>query len=290
MQWSFLALGTVWWIEIFDDLNNKRHDDIKEFVTIFVSTYETHYSRFKEDSFVSILNKERSLDNPSVELVHLLRFGKNLYLRTDTAFNFLTGHILEARGYDASYSMIDRDSFSLTPGNPITDLTITDDHITLTNGNIDLGGYGKGYLIDLLAIELQETLGVEQFLINGGGDMYATHQDGQAIEIHLEHPTQPRTIGSTSLLHQGFAASSPHKRAWKTADGTQNHIIATRLTADATFVKASTAAEADAFATTILQLDKAQTQKLAQAEQLEVAQFTVTTSLLVTTKNFDLHA
>src|SRR6056297_1446739 len=124
MKWSFNALGTTWWIEIFDDLSPTTSDEVKDFVAGFVRTYENNYSRFKPDSLLSQLNRERSFTTPSQEFQQLLTYGKQLYLRSDTHFNLLTGHILEARGYDASYSFTDTGASELTPGNPITDLTI----------------------------------------------------------------------------------------------------------------------------------------------------------------------
>ena len=286
MKFSFQALGTTWWIELFENLTNQNLDEVKNFVEVFVSTYEKKYSRFLPDSQISILNRERSFQNPSPELVQLLEYGKRLYLRSDTHFNLLTGHILESKGYNADYSFTDSGSAE-TPGNPITDLTITPKLIELKHGNIDLGGFGKGYLIDLLAKELQQTLNLEQFLINGGGDMYATINAGEPITIFLEHPTKPGTgIAKTTLLNQGFAASSPHKRVWKNSTGTHTHIVSKQLNADATFVKASTAADADAFATAALQLTQQQLEQTIKSEQLGVALFDIKTGRLVASQSF----
>ena len=289
MQWSFKALGTTWWIELFEELDIQTSDEVKNFVAGFVQKYEQHYSRFIPQSTLSILNKNRELANPSVELVELLTYGKQLYLRSDTHFNLLTGHILEARGYDAEYSFIDTQAHTLELGNPITDLEITPTHIRLHQGNIDLGGFGKGYLIDLLADAFKETFSLTEFLINGGGDMYATHQAGKPITIHLEHPINLGTyIGTTSLYNQGFAASSPHRRLWRTATGTQHHIVSQHITNDGTFVIASSAADADAFATTLLQSNPAQTQQIARDQNIAVAHIAAQAGTITTTKNFTL--
>jgi thiamine biosynthesis lipoprotein len=286
MQFSFQALGTTWWIELFENHTDKTLEQIKTFVVDFVSTYEKQYSRFLPDSLISILNQERRLTHPPAELIQILEYGKQLYLRSDTHFNFLTGHILESRGYDASYSFVDSGADEIV-GNPITDLVITPEQITLHHGNIDLGGYGKGYLIDLLAQEFTYSLQLEQFLINGGGDMYATHHNGEPITIFLEHPTKPGIgISKTTLIHQGFAASSPHKRIWKNETGEHTHIISSTITSDATFIKAKTAVDADAFATTALQLTQSKLDTIASAEQLAVALFDIKSNKLVSNQQF----
>ena len=287
MTFDFPALGTHFWIEVWDEVTEEQAGKIFDFARFFVSTFEERYSRFKSDSLISTLNRERTFENPSEEFVQLLQYSKQLYLRTNEVFNPLTGHILEARGYDANYSFSDSGASKLAPGNPITDIIITTERIELLHGNVDLGGYGKGYLIDLLASTLKAELQLEQFLINGGGDIFVTNRGGKAVTIHLEDPTKPGTmIGSTTLHNQGFAASSPHKRAWKTTTGTTSHIIADQLYADATYIKATTAADADAFATTALQLDPQQLERLAKSEQLGIALFTANTSSLIANRLF----
>jgi len=182
------------------------------------------------------------------------------------------GHILEARGYDGAYSFIDKGSAALEPGNPLTDLLISDTEIKLLYGNLDIGGYGKGWLIDKLAFALADRFGVQQFLINGGGDLYVTHQNNQPVEIYLENPMRPGTlVGSTKLMNRGFACSSPHKRSWtNTAGIDQNHIVTNTTMRDATYVTASTAVAADAFATTFLLTSRAETARLVADHQLEI--------------------
>jgi thiamine biosynthesis lipoprotein len=163
MKYSFQALGTQWWIEIFDELATQRGDEIKDFITSYVSTYEQNYSRFQPDSLVSTLNRDRTVVNPTPEFVQLLEYGKRLYLRSDTHFNLLTGHILESKGYDADYTFT-ASGPAVGPGNPVIDLQISPDLIKLAGGaNLDLGGFGKGYLVDLLARQLQHTHSIEQF-------------------------------------------------------------------------------------------------------------------------------
>ena len=172
---SFAALGTTWWLELFEDINEPTLTTIFADCERFCLAYEARYSRFKTDSQISQLNRKKQLKNPSEELQSLLQFGKNMYLRSNTHFNFLLGHVLEARGYDADYSFTTKPlaETDQTP-NPISDLQITAHEVTLNHGAVDLGGFGKGYLIDLLANRLQSEHDLRYFLINGGGDIYVS--------------------------------------------------------------------------------------------------------------------
>jgi thiamine biosynthesis lipoprotein ApbE len=101
-QFTFEAIGTHFWIEIFDDISDEKLEATKGRLELLSSTFNREYSRFRDDSYVGILNRERRLENPTEECRALLAYGKELYLRGQGTFNILTGHILEARGYDAA--------------------------------------------------------------------------------------------------------------------------------------------------------------------------------------------
>jgi len=189
----------------------------------------------------------------------------------------LIGHTLEARGYGSSH-YTQQKPYSDIAGNPVTEVAIDDNTVTLLgHTNIDIGGFGKGWMIDKLTTIFKEQFGLEQFLINGGGDMYATHHNGQSIEIFLEDPTKTNTIlARTTIKNQGFASSSPHKRTWHTTAGDtgtkqHTHIVSDVLQLkDATYITANTAVDADVFATTFLQLDHQAMHKMANREKITI--------------------
>ncbi len=287
-QFTFEAIGTHFWIEIFDEISNEELEATKGRLEFLSSVFNEQYSRFRADSWISILNRERTLKNPGAECRALLTYGKKLYLESQTTFNFLTGHIQEARGYDAGYSFTPNESIPQTVCNPLTDLEITEEKITLHCGNIDLGGYGKGWLIDKLKDDLIAN-GVKYFLINGGGDMFGTSlQGGEAISIYLEHPTEAgKFIMETKLQNQGFAASSPFKRQWKHGNTTHTHIVAKGDVPElAVFVKAPTTTIADAFTKPCLLLDEKRLLDITAREGYAVARFNPQTNQFWQTTNF----
>ncbi len=290
-QFTFEAIGTNWWIEIFDDITDEDLHTSKSRLEFLCSVFNEQYSRFLPDSQISILNRERVLKNPSEKCRTILKYGKELYLRTHTTFNILIGHILEARGYDANYSFTAQESLeSLKVCNPLTDIIISDSEITLNCGNVDIGGYGKGWLIDVLTADLIKH-GIKYFLVNGGGDMYATSDNGNPITIYLEHPTETgKYLIETTLHNQGFAASSPFKRQWNDKNKTYTHIVSeAEFDAIATFVKAETAVKADAFATMALLLPEDKLPTIAETENLAIARFNPATNELWQTQNFSMY-
>ncbi len=280
------ALGTQFYIEIFDtDIDQTTLNATYGSVQCLLLTFEEQYSRFKESSLVSQLNTNKILSNPTAQFIELVTLGQKLYDDTDGMFNMLVGETLNARGYDSNYSFIANAEPKSIP-NPHDAVTIETGKMTLTAGHIDLGGYGKGFVIDLIAKHLKTEYGFKYFLINGGGDMYGTSDNGTPIIIYLEHPTEPYTyIGSTSILNCGFAASSPHKRSWVHNGTTYHHIIHTQTEShsaklcDASFVIADTCVKADAFATIALMVETKEFKILAEKNRLAFALFTNPTTL-----------
>jgi len=272
---AFTALGTSWWIEITDPIGEETRIPIVDECARLASLFSDQYSRFKNDSLVSLLNQNRVLHHATDELITLLQLGQELYRVTHGVFNCLLGEHLIARGYDSTYSFISKPEPTIIPI-PLSDLIIAGNNITLLHDYVDFGGYGKGFLIDKLACFLRDNCHIKEFLINGGGDLYGTTLAGRPITVYLEHPTEPgQYLGTTTILNQGFAASSPHKRSWKRDGVTHTHIIG-QVERDASFVIAPNAVTADALATTTLLASESVLQDSLVATNGSMASYIIT--------------
>ncbi len=262
------ALGTLWWFDLFD-APEEREKEVTDCITKRLTVFEKQYSRFLNTSFIGKLNRTGILENPTDELIALLQFGKKLYKDTKGMFNFLSAHTQVARGYGASQTV--RSNDSTAPANPDIDLIIDKKQITLHRGSVDLGGFGKGWLIDEVANMLQTDLRIKHFLVNGGGDIYATTlPDNSPIDVFIEHPTkQKNSIAKVPLTNQGFAGSSTHKRRWRKSDTAHHHIIAEHTSEISAHIIAETALAADVFATIACATPPQSTPKLLQDNNLE---------------------
>jgi thiamine biosynthesis lipoprotein len=137
---------------------------------------------------------------------------------------------------------------------------------------IDLGGIGKGYLIDKLADILLNKFALPYFLINGGGDMYMTSNQGEEIEVFLEHPTDVGSYLNTIKIKNGaFCSSSSFKRSWIHNGKPVNHFIAEKEVWAASFVLGPTTTMADMYATVfcILSDNKDLLKELSKKETLD---------------------
>jgi thiamine biosynthesis lipoprotein len=218
----------------------------------------------------------------------VLKLGLKIFDRTGGLMNLMVGDRLIAQGYDDRYSFTPNGKITNIP-NPHEVLLISESNITLKEGSIDMGGYGKGLLIDLISKRLLQHHFIPYFLINGGGDIFATSDEGEPITIYLEHPTKTDTyLTTTTIRNQGFAASSPHKRAWKHNGSLYSHIINPRpqtdqSNIDATFIKAPAACTADIFATTAIICSASELEGFSKKENLAVALYSLEKNSL--TKN-----
>lgn len=279
------ALGTTWWIEVFDERAQERREGLAQSISTLLSSIEDRFSRFRTDSLVGKLNSQREVVTNDEDFATLITIGRTMYQQTRGAFNMLIGDELLARGYDHEYSLTATNRH-IAIGNPLLDLDYTDGTWRLDNGHLDLGGIGKGWAIDQVA-ELLRSEGLQEFLINGGGDMYGTSEYGRPITIYLEHPTEADTyIGTTAIMHQGFAASSSHKRRWVTTAGTTSHIVGDTEMIDASYVIATDAVTADTLATTALLLPPPEFTSLCEANKAEWATLTLEPPTWYRTHNF----
>ena len=270
------GIGTHWWFELHNTTNTSEY--YRNIICDEINKFEKSYSRFLPDSLVSQLNKQQILANPPTELIALLTICSQYYGLTNGSFNPALGEILENRGYDIEYSF-EHKSKPETLVN-FDDLVILNDSEIRLNGsgNIDLGGLGKGFLIDKLADIFCHELDLNSFLINGGGDIYVS-SDYQK-EVILEHPFTPGyTMGSIDLQGQSLGCSSNQKRNWKTKNTgeTFGHIIdpwdINKYINLASFVVADTAVVADIVATVLCIIgdDTSKIQKLLQNITFEYA-------------------
>ncbi|MAZ30183.1 hypothetical protein CL655_02770 [bacterium] len=241
------ALGTVWHIELFEEVSDPTA--LRRSMVDWLEEYESRYSRFRSESWLSQLNRTGVFSSPDEQFVDLLTQALHYYQSTEGVFNIAIGEQLTKSGYDANYTFTA--TAELPPIPPLPEiLEVSAEKISLQSGSLDLGGIGKGYAIDALAAFLREEHNLQYFLINGGGDMYVTSDKDTPVTILLAHPDdRSLAIGTLELKNAGFAASSPRLRAWhdpKTGK-LHNHLLTKHNVAS--YVVAPTTTEADVWAT-----------------------------------------
>lgn len=249
---KFDGLGTHWECEILDEkLTDDEFGRLRDLLTGELNRFTKFYSRFDNKSLIGQLNKQSKLINPPPEMRDMLLFAKNMFDTTEGVFNVSVGGVLSAKGYGKSdlAAEIKLDFWD--------NVIVSDNLISIPKDSVvDLGGFGKGWLIDKF-VEILRNNKVKQFIVNGGGDLFV--QSDTPVEIALEHPMDSsKKIGQTRITVGALAASSTLKRTWRNNGNNYNHIInpfsgqSSDNAVIGTFVKADTALIADTMATILL--------------------------------------
>lgn len=249
--YDFDGIGTHWWIERLD---GKAFDDkLKKTIAATLEQFDQRYSRFREDSLVSELLQTGRLKNPPAEMLAMLEFAKEMHKVSQGAFDITVGNTLHQFGYGKraiAKEEADTDTFW-------DDIVITPKEIRYPDGvMLDFGGFGKGWLIELFSEDMR-TAGIDEFIVNGGGDLYV--QSPTPVEFALQDPHDDTIgIGSVSIATGSLAASSTLKRVWQDGESQKHHIIDPRLhdssrtSVVASFVVADRALIADTLATILI--------------------------------------
>jgi len=267
-----LGTGIEIWLNTLDDSKEEQKDFEKIEKQIF--DFEQSFSRFIEDNELNRLNKSRGNFKASPEMIKILKLAKEFYVKTNKIFDPTIATTLERLGYDKSYN-----EWIVKEGGEIphhhTD-EIGFDKITIDEASgqvnippeikIDLGGIGKGYIVDIIAKDLISA-GYKNFWISAGGDMFLSgkgeneqfHQVG--IQNPLKHSEDLLNIeikGETLAV----ATSGITKRHWSKAGKNWHHIIdpktglSTQNDLLSVIIISENTVEADVFAKTVFILGK----------------------------------
>jgi FAD:protein FMN transferase len=253
LPFCFDAIGTSWQIDTPEPLPSSLRREIFD----RIERFDAVYSRFRADSLVTRIARAEAGGRFAFpdDCVPLFDLYDRLHAVTDGAVDPLVGRDLELLGYDPGYSlraglraialrcrqrgswhrMVRREGSVITTDRPQV---------------IDVGGAGKGYLIDITAQILRDA-GCYAFVIDASGDLL--HAGQAPLVVGLEHPSNPAlAIGIARLTGQSLCASATNRRAW----GDFHHVVDARSGACArevvaTWVVAESALAADGLATAL---------------------------------------
>ncbi len=151
-------------------------------------------STYDEQSEISILNNNGYIENPSHELVEMFSLSKEYYDKTDGNFDITIQPILNlwSEGLWEESEEIQEQKISETLKIVGSDkINISDDRIEFAEEGMSatLGGIAKGYIVDS-ALEVLKSYGIENALINAGGDIatLGSKPDKTKWSISLENP------------------------------------------------------------------------------------------------------
>jgi thiamine biosynthesis lipoprotein len=247
---SFRAMGTE--VELFLDASEGAEALLAEGEHEF-ERLESLLSRFRPDSELSRLNRERSLEVGD-DLLELVRLSLDARDRTGGRFDPTVHDALVAAGYDRTFDDVVREpdrERRLASGVCAGDVSLdeVDGRVTLGSGCcLDLGGIAKGWAADRVVERLSSA---GPALVNAGGDVSCT---GGPWHIGVDTSSGSITL---ELLAGGLATSGRDRRRWVRGGRHAHHLIdpTTGAPADTELIRATvtaeTAAEAEVRATAL---------------------------------------
>ena len=200
---------------------------------------------------------------PSV--LELIKQGAEISIKSDHLFNPAIGHLIDAWGFHRD------DPAGHRPPEPknieqlllqkprMSDLKLNG--ITLHSSNphvkLDFGAFGKGFGIDLAINHLRQ-LGIENAIINAGGDLRAIGSpQGRPWKIAIRHPSGQGVLAGLEISgDESVFTSGDYERNFNWKGKRYHHIIDPRTGYPAVGTKSVTvihpdAATADAAATAL---------------------------------------
>jgi len=203
-----------------------------------ISRYNTLHQRLHawKPSEISSLNKALSTGKTITvkpDIAKILTDMSVLSSQSNGAFNPAIGKLINTWGFQNDTfkaKNIDPDIIAqLIADKPrMSDITVDGNQVSSKNPavQLDLGGYAKGYALDLGLAYLREQK-IQHALINIGGNIIALGQHGdKPWRVGIQHPRQPNAI-ATIALPSGWAigTSGDYQRFFELNGQRYCHII-----------------------------------------------------------------
>lgn len=182
------------------------------------------------------------------ELATAIEGARDIAAASDHLFNPAIGNLIRLWGFHTDTFVAHlpdaAEQARMVHARPrLTDLVIEQGQIRSINPavRIDLGGYAKGYALDLAARRLREA-GIRNALINIGGNVMALGQRGdRPWHIAIQHPRRPGILAELDL-HDGEAigTSGDYQRFFERDGRRYCHLLDPRTGAPVTHTQAVT--------------------------------------------------
>lgn len=236
MSLRFLVFGT--WVDItLYDQDFSRYPHLQqqledEFLKLHHDWHAWHPSQITR---INTAFQKRITINIDSQMVHLLTIAKQLTKASRGYFEPAIGKLLKIWGFQRD------DPFNVTTVpdakiiKDLVDSHPTMNQITIINGQIsssnqdvqlDLGGFGKGFGLDLVKQTLLKK-GITNFMLNGGGDIVTSGlANHRPWKIGIKDPFKNDLIAKLSIKNgESVFTSGTYERTFEVNGKSYHHIL-----------------------------------------------------------------
>ena len=273
VTWKGIALGSPAEITIYHP-NQKEAEDIlieshKKLVQL-----ENLFSLYKENSQLSMLNKNGYLENPHPDMLKLLNLSKKYSEITNGAFDVTVQPLWNL--YNEAFIKTNKPPLESEIEKTLSlvdwrSISVSKNSINYEKKGMSstLNGIAQGYITDKISEHLINS-GINNTLVQLGeyrgiGD----HPDGRPWRLLLSNPEHTDSIGEIEFTNAAVATSAGLGTPFDLS-GKYHHIFDPKNGYNANnylqvSVTSKTAAEADALATAFLILNRKASEKIARS-------------------------
>ncbi|MCX6761946.1 MAG: FAD:protein FMN transferase [Candidatus Moranbacteria bacterium] len=228
---EFKALGTEIYLQIVceEGLKSTAEKSLEQAKDFYFSA-EKIFSRFVPESELNYFN--HNLGKFSQASPHFLAVAKknlDYYVLSEGMFDPRIIDVLEWIGYvkdfgkNSPIALSEKAFPAMSAEDLRKDLIIRGEEISF-NRRMDFAGIAKGYITDTACVTLRQA-GFQNFLIDSGGDMFASgvDQKGENWKIDVEGIAEEKIL--VTLKNAAIATSGIGKRKWEGGEKRFHHLI-----------------------------------------------------------------
>ena len=273
VTWQGIALGSPAEITIYHP-NQKEAEDILSESHKKLVQLENLFSLYKEDSQLSMLNKNGYVENPHPDMLALLNLSKKYAEMTDGAFDVTVQPLWNL--YNEAFIKTNKPPLESEIEKTLSlvdwrSISVSKNLINYEKKGMSstLNGIAQGYITDKISEHLINS-GINNTLVQLGeyrgiGD----HPDGRPWRLLLSNPEHTDSIGEIEFTNAAVATSAGLGTPFDLT-GKHHHIFDPKNGYNANnylqvSVTSKTAAEADALATAFLILNRKASEKIARS-------------------------
>ncbi len=207
-QQQILALGTLVDVVIYGEDELKAQQAVE---TVQQQLEKVHHQWHAwQPSRLTKINEQLAQGRTVTlepEGITLIGQGIRLARESDQLFNPATGKLIDAWGFHSDERSntappSDKKIQQLVNQSPsMLDLSLNGDQLSSNNPavQLDVGGFAKGYAVDL-SIEALRRIGINNAIVNAGGDLRAIgNKNGVPWRIGIRHPRKPGVLASVDV-------------------------------------------------------------------------------------------
>jgi len=266
-QKTFYVFGTL--VEI--NISSKDEKLANQAIDTIAADFQTLHQEWHawQPSDVTALNSALAQGRAGIvknpQLLSLLKESKILHIQSNGLFNPAIGQLIELWGFHRNElsSMTppttDQITALTTLAPTMKDIIIQGNFVHSRNRavQLDFGAFAKGYAVDL-AVEKLRKMGVENAIVNAGGNLKAIGQRGdRAWQIGIRHPSGKGVLAGVNIKgEESVVTSGNYERYYEYQGKKYAHIIDPRTGMPAQHFTSvtvidSSAARADAASTAL---------------------------------------